>query len=240
MNRTTSITLTALLVVAMVAVPIAAASVVSSGAVQDDPEPDDGAESIEPGEQLSAAVGVQNAELEGDVSERAFGIRIATAESNETKATVVAEQFAESERRLGTLEARLAELNESRTAGELSEGRYRAEVAKTVAEMRTIERQAALAERTAVELPDGAFADRGVDRESIRTLRERAGELGGPETAAVARSIAGDDVGRSVGADRPPVGADRTPDGAPDTGSRPDDAGRPENASSSGPPRNGP
>jgi len=206
MNRTTAITLTAILAVAMVAVPIAAAGVVSSGTVQDDPGADGGTESIKPGEQFSAAIGVQNAEIDGAVSERAFGVRIATAETNETKAGVVDEQFRESQTRLEELEARLERLNESREAGDISEGRYRAEVAKTAAEMRTIERQAAIAESTAAELPAGALDAAGVDVESIRTLRDRAGDLGGPETASIARSIGGDDVGQSIGEDRAPRG----------------------------------
>jgi hypothetical protein len=197
MNRTTSIALAAILVVATVAVPLAAASVVSSGSVQDTAEA--GNESIKPGEQFTAAVGVQNAEIEGDISDRAFGVRIATAETNETKAAVVAAEVEASENRLAELENRLEALNESHEAGELSDGRYRAEVAKTTAEMRAIERRAVTAEATAVELPDGVLADRGVDVDSIRALRDRAGELGGPDTAAIARSIAGNDVGQSMG-----------------------------------------
>lgn len=214
MNRTTSITLVAILVVATVTVPLGAASIVSSGSGQDGTGADDGTESIEPGERFAAAVGVQNAEIQGDVSERAFGVRIANAETNETKATIVAEQVEASERRLAALEDRLEALNESREAGELSDGRYRAEVAKTVAEMRAVEKQAAAAERTATGLPDDVLADNGVDVESIRALRERAGELGGSDTAAIARSIAGEDVGRSIADDREPPGPnDQAPRG---------------------------
>ena len=217
MNRTTAITLTAILAVAMVAVPIAAAGVVSSGTVQDTPDGDDGTESIKPGEQFNAAVGVQNAELDGEVSERALGAKIAAAETNETKAAVVAAGFTESQTRLEALEARLERWNESREAGEITEGRYRAEVATTVAELRTVERRLAVVETTAAELPAEALDDR-VDVESIRALRDRAGELGGPETASIARSVAGDDVGQSVGDDRAPRGpsqrdANERPDG---------------------------
>ncbi|MFA9416300.1 hypothetical protein [Natrinema sp. HArc-T2] len=217
MNRTTAITLTAILAVAMVAVPIAAAGIVSSGTVQDTSDGDDGNASIKPGEQFSAAVGVQNAELDGEVSERALGAKIAAAETDETRAAVVAEGFTESQTRLEELETRLERLNESREAGEISEGRYRAEVATTVAELRTVERRLAVVETTAAELPAEALDDR-VDVESIRALRDRAGELGGPETASIARSIAGDDVGQSVSDDRAPRGpsqrdANERPDG---------------------------
>lgn len=205
MNRPTSITLIAVVLVAAVAVPLAAATVAPSG-TQNGTDDGAGNDSIAPGERFAAAVGVQNAELEGDVSERAFGVRLAGAETNETKATVVATEVNESRQRLDELESRLATLNESREAGEISEGRYRAEVATVVAEMRSIERRTAVAETAATDLPDGALTPHGVDVQSIRTLRDRAGELGGPETAEIARSIAGDDVGRSDGGDRGPGG----------------------------------
>ncbi|OAQ52906.1 hypothetical protein HTG_08750 [Natrinema mahii] len=214
MNRPTSITLVAVILVAAVAVPLAAATVAPTGGAQDGTDggaqdgTDGGAgnDSVAPGEQFAAAVGVQNAELEGDVSERAFGVRLAGAETNETKAAVIATEVNESRQRIGELESRLATLNESREAGEISEGRYRAEVATAVAEMRGIERRATAAEAAAAEVPDRALADNGVDAETIRTLRDRAGELGGPETAEIARSIAGDDVGRSTGEDPTPGG----------------------------------
>ncbi|QRV13367.1 hypothetical protein JMJ58_10280 [Haloterrigena salifodinae] len=199
MNRTTSIALAAILVVAAVAVPFAAASATSSGGAQSETDADDGTESIEPGAQFAATVGVQNAELEGNVSERAFDVRIANAESNATKAAVIAAQFNETDRRLTELEDRLEELNESREAGDLSEGRYRAEVATTVAEMRSLERRADAAETAAAGVPEPTLADHGVDVESIRRLRDRAGELGGPETAAIARSIVDSDDRSSGG-----------------------------------------
>ncbi|MFC6768585.1 hypothetical protein [Natrinema soli] len=204
MNRTISITLAAVLVVAAIAVPLAAASISSSASGQATSDSEAGNESIKPGEQFAAAVGVQNAEIEGDVSERAFGVRIANAATNESKAAVVAAQFDETEARLAKLEGRLEDLNESREAGEISEGRYRAEVATTVVEMRTLERQAATAETTAAGLPEAVLTERGIDVESIQMLRDRAGDLGGPETAEIARSIAGDDGERSLGPDRDP------------------------------------
>ncbi|WP_408956813.1 hypothetical protein [Natrinema sp. 74] len=200
MNRTTSITLAVLLVAAAVAVPLAAATVVSSEATQSDADAA-GNESIKPGAQFVAAVGVQNADISGDLSERTYSVRIANAETNETKAAIVDDRLAATSARLERLETRLEALNESRMAGEIDEGRYRAEVAMTVARIGAVERQAAALERTAAELPDRVLADRGVDLESIRSLRDRAGRLGGPETAAIARSVAGTGVDQSVGRD---------------------------------------
>ncbi|WP_312910795.1 hypothetical protein [Natronosalvus caseinilyticus] len=203
MNRRTSMALTIALFVVAVAVPFAAASVVPNGAVQEESDTEN--ESVAPGEQLSAAVGVQDADLEGDVSERAFGLELANAESDEAKAAIIAERHGADESRLEDLEGRLETLNESREAGEISEGRYRAEVAKVVAEMGSVERRAAIAANAAGELPTDVLSAQGVDVEEIRTLRERAGERGGPDTAATARSIAGEGVGQPMD--------DRSPDG---------------------------
>ncbi|WP_049924499.1 hypothetical protein [Halopiger djelfimassiliensis] len=200
MNRPTSIALVAVLVVT-VAAPLGAASPVTN---EETPTGTDETESIAPGEHLIGVVGVQNAELEGDVSERAYSARIANAERNETKAAVLDEHLAESRTRLAELEERLETLNESRESGDLGEGRYRAEVAQVVAEARAVERRIEAAETTATRLPESALADRGVDVESIRATRARVGELAGPEPAAIARSIGGEDVGRSIGAEREP------------------------------------
>ncbi|MFC6719186.1 hypothetical protein ACFQGT_02720 [Natrialbaceae archaeon GCM10025810] len=210
MNRTTSIALLAILLVALVAVPLGAASVFSNDGAQGDSETDGGNESIEPGEQFSASVGVQDAEIDGDVSERTLGAKIANAETNETKAAVIEEDHEENEARLSELETRLEALNESREDDEISEGRYRAEVARTVAELRSIERRAAIAETTAAELPEDALAEGDVDVDSIRALRERAGERSGAENAEIARGIAGDDVGRTFDG-RLPGGASDLP-----------------------------
>ncbi|QFU82385.1 hypothetical protein [Natronorubrum aibiense] len=231
MNRTTSITLAVILVVATVAVPLAAANVVPSSSVQS--ESDAGNESIAPGERFAAAVGVQNAEINGNVSERTFEARVANAASNESKAAVIVDQFNASETRQTELENRLAELNESRTAGELSEGRYQAEVATTVAEMRTVERQATAAETAAAELPEGVLEEQNVDVEAIRALRDRAGDRGGPETAAIARSIAGDDVDRATTDYRAPGGSTDRP-GESQADDRDDDSERGSTAASDG------
>lgn len=210
MNRRTTLALAAVLVVAAVAAPLGAAAAVSSPTGQSDTDTDpasapadgDGAESIAPGEHLAGVVGTQHAEIDGEVSERAYGVRIANANTDAAKAAVVDEQVAANERRLDDLEARLESLNESREAGEIGEGRYRAEVAAVAAELRAVERQLSAAERTATGLPAPVLEARGIDVDSIRTLRDRAGERGGPETAAIAREIAGN--GRALGADRAP------------------------------------
>ncbi|GAB3678233.1 hypothetical protein [Halopiger thermotolerans] len=203
-NRLTTITLATILVVAILAAPLGGATT-SSGVQESESDADGSAtDSIQPGAQFAGVVGVQQAEINGSVSERAYVAELATAESNASKAAIIDQRIATTERRLADLEARLAELNESREAGELNDGRYRAKVAATVAEIRSLERELETVESSAADVPDRVLAEQGVDRDAIRTLRERAAELDGPETAAVARSIAGDGAGRAFGPERPP------------------------------------
>lgn len=219
MTRPTPIVLVVLFLVAAAVAPIGAASAVETAGSQDEPGPANDADSIDPGERLAGVVGTRHAELEGDISERAFDVRVANVPDDDATAAVVESQVAESEARLDELEARLTTLNDSREAGEISEGRYRAEVARTTAEIRTLERQAAAIDRTAADLPRSVLAERDIDRESIQTLQNRANELDGPETADIARSVAGVDVGGPVG----PAGPDSDPGPPIDVGTGSDD-----------------
>ena len=196
------------LVAAMVVAPVAAAT-------QEDTPTDTPAEdqAVQPGEQLSGVVGVQEAEIDGEVEERTFGVQVARADSNASKARVVGEQADDVEARLAELEQRRAELREARDNGSISEGRYRAETAEVAARTATLGRLANDSEAVAEGLPEDVLAAQGVNVTAIRTLQDRAANLSGGEVAAVARSIAGDDVGRSAGADR---GAPDDVPGAPD------------------------
>ncbi|MCU4754135.1 hypothetical protein ACLI4R_15065 [Natrialbaceae archaeon A-chndr2] len=201
MNRyASSITLMIAVLVVAVAVPLAAASVISDDTVQS--ESDVAAESVAPGEQLAASVGAHNAEIEGEVSERAFGLAVANAETDEAKATLIAERVATDETRLEALETRLKELQDARDEGTISEGRYHAEVATVVAEMGSIERRAGIADSAAGSVPADVLSEQGVDTDAIESLRERAGERGGADTAETARLIVGDGVGESMSDDR--------------------------------------
>lgn len=147
---------------------------------------------IAPGEQLAGIVGVQEAELDGELDERTFGVRIANAASDDARADVVAEQLGDVEGRLSDLDQREAAIEERRADGEMTEGQYAAEMARIAAETRTAERLVNASEEEASDLPAELLEERGVNAEAIATLQDRANELGGPEVATIARSIAGD------------------------------------------------
>lgn len=205
MKRPTTIAVALILAISMVAMPLAAADV--SGSVGGQENSDDTAEENEsaaPGEQLSGVVGVQEAELDGELAERTYGISIANAATDDAKADVVGEQLEDVEERIEELEDRADELNESHEAGEISQGQYESRMAAIAAEKTTAERLANGTAATAGELDEELLEERGIDVESIQTLADRASEIGGSEVAAIAQSIAGESVGQPVDVDRKP------------------------------------
>lgn len=170
--------------------------------------------SVSPGQQLAGVVAVGEAELEGDVEERAYGIRVAQAASDDAKAEVVNRTLANVSERMNEIEERKDELEAARANGSMSEGEYRARMASVHAQTRSAERLANESNDTAAGLPEDVLRANGVNVTAIRTLQDRASELSGPEVAAIARSIAGNGVGAPMG---------QRPDGVP--GGPPADAG---------------
>lgn len=199
MRRIGTLLIALALVLAMAAVPFAASA--ANGAPSADESTAN--ESVAPGEQLAGVIGVQGAEVNSEVSDRTFGMKIAHAQSDEAKADIVGERLTEIEERLAEHESELAELEAEREAGNISEGQYRAQVATLAAEQASTERATAQANATAGALPEDILTERGINVTAIQELQANASELSGPETAAIAQSIAGDRVGAPVVDDRP-------------------------------------
>lgn len=215
MNRTTALTMVVALVVALAVMPPGAASAFTG--VQDGDEDVEDVAEVQPGEHLNGVVGVQQAEVDGEVAERTYGVKIAQAQTDEAKADVVNGTLEDVEDRLDELEDRLDELEEAREDGEITEGQYNAEVTKVVAEKRTAER---LAEGSEATVAEHNLEELGVDVEAIGELRERADELGGEEVAEIAQSIAGENVGQSIAEDREPGAPIEVPGQDRDDGDR--------------------
>ena len=203
MARSTSVFAVVLLVVgATVALPAIGAA---QPAVIDAQEstPGDGTsddasnESIAPGARFSGVVGVQQAEIDGEVESRAFGQRVAASNTDGAKAQVVADRHQQNEQRLTELEQRLEQLREARENGSMSHGEYAARTARVHAELKQVQRSANETERVAERLPAETLEANGVDPTAIRTLRENASQLSGQETAELARSIADPSVDRT-------------------------------------------
>ncbi len=203
MKRTTTIVLALLLAASMVAMPLAAADIGGAVSVQEESE-DDTDDGAAPGEQLSGVIGVQEAEFDGEVTERAYGLSVANASTDDAKADVVGEQLADVEERIDELEERSDSLNESYEAGEITQGEYEARMASVATEKTTAERLANGTAATAGELDEDLLEERDIDVDAIQTLADRAAEIGGPDVAEIGQSIAGPNVGQPVDTDREP------------------------------------
>ncbi|WP_276273384.1 hypothetical protein [Haloarcula litorea] len=190
MRRATPVLVAALLVASTLAA-VPAATMAQETTSPDTTSANASDAAVAPGAQFAGVVGVQGAELEGDVAGRAYGIRVANAATDDARAAIVDATLADVRARLDRLEQRRAALAEARANGSMSEGEYRARVARLHAEAQTADRLTARANETAGRLPAEALRANGVDPSTIRTLSRQADELTGPETAEIAREIAG-------------------------------------------------
>jgi hypothetical protein len=211
------------------------------------PGPSNGSSASAPGTRLAGAVGVQGAELGGELEARSLTHQLNRSETADSRAAVISQQAAQSRSRLTTLRAASERLEAARANGTVSEAEYRVRAAQlsaqTVAVRRVTERSATAAQ----ELPDEALRRNGVNVTTLQSLQRDAGELVGPAMSAAAREVAGPRVGSGFGPNRaggrergPPsdpggTPPDRARDGGPDTGQRPvDDPGNDTAASGGG------
>jgi hypothetical protein len=218
--RATVLLVTALVVVATGA-PLAAGSVAETSVTsttaatfdvqENDTETNESENETAPGARLAGVVNVQGAEVAGEVAERTFGHRVAAANSNASKAAVVAEQSEDLTTRLAELRERKQELLDARQNGDISLGQFRGEMAQLATEIRTVRRLSNRTTETARGLPADVLASRGVDTAALGRIQADADKLTGTEMAAIARDIAG-----------PPVNESRKPaTGGPGAGNGP-------------------
>jgi len=151
----------------------------------------DASATVEPGAMLAGVVGVQATEVDSEVDNRTYELRIAGAATDAARAEVVAERLTEAKRELADQQRTLAALRDARANGTIPEGAYRAQVATIAAQTANTERAAEQLNRTASDLPAAVRERNGINASAIERLRGEAGELSGPGTAAIARSIAG-------------------------------------------------
>lgn len=239
MTRTAALFATLAVAVALLAVPVAGAVADDSVAAAqvDGPDANETAEPPAPGARLAGVVAVHGTEVESEVQNRAFGLRVAAATSNDTRADVVAERVRALRERTATLRERRQALLEARQNGTISQARYRAEMAALAARTTALGHQLDQTEAASRGVDTDRLAERGVDAEAIDALRTDARNLTGPEVADIARSIAGRDVGGGLAdRDAPPTGR---PDGETDdavdvTLRTPTDDARPGNRTTTG------
>lgn len=196
MKRITSALLAVLVVLGTVgAFPVAAAQTDT----QEDEQTD-----MRAGDRLSAVIGVQQAEFDGEIDSRAFGLEIAAAASADAKAQIVAERLEQNRQRLADLEERKQQLQQARDSGNISEGEYQARATALAAQSANVKRAAAESDAAADTLPATVLQENGVNVTAILTLKNQASKLTGPEVAKIARTIAGPGVGdQQRGEDQP-------------------------------------
>lgn len=147
--------------------------------------------SISPGAKLAGVVSVQGAEVSGEVEHRAFGQRIAAANSNAAKAAIIAEQSQDYEARLDEIRTKQQALRAKYENGTISTGQYKAQMAKLAAEARTIQRLLDTSTEVATKIPAETLAKKGLSVDSIAELQANAKNLTGPEVAQIAIEIGG-------------------------------------------------
>lgn len=200
MNRTATTIMTGLLVIAAIG------TVPMMGVAQETTaENETGESETTAGELLTGILGVQGAELEGEVDRRTFGIKVARAASNESRADAVKENLDEIEARLAELSERKQEIEEAKANGSISNGSYNAQIAVIAAETANAQSQLNASENASAGLPVELLESKGINTSAILTLKHNASELSGPEVAAIAKTIAGPDIGKSIAGERAPV-----------------------------------
>ncbi|APE95632.1 hypothetical protein HSR6_1184 [Halodesulfurarchaeum formicicum] len=154
---------------------------------------------VAPGAQLSAIVSTQQAEIRGSVSERAFGLSVAAAHSNQSKARLVANETEQLERQLTHLRNQTEEFEQAHENGTIPEGAYYAHVSRLEAQINSMERLINQTESTSESIPEEVRQAHGINSTQLETLRSQARNMSGPETAAVARSVVGPNPGQHMG-----------------------------------------
>ena len=223
-----TVLLVAALVVLGAGVPLAAgAPTVASGSSasatpfdiqENDTQTNESENATAPGARLAGVVNVQGAEVTGEMAERAFGLRVAAANSNASKASVVAEQTEDLQSRLAELRERKQELLDAKQSGSISQSRFRAEMAGLATEISTLNQLSNRTSETARGLPADVLASKNVDTTALGRLQQNAGKLTGPEMEKIARDIAGPPSNRSRG---PPANGDGPPGNGPGVGDTP-------------------
>lgn len=199
---------------------------------------------MQPGASFAGVVGVQRAEVGNEVAQRSLDRRLAAANSNHSKAAVVANETERLDERLDELETRKERLRTAYDNGSIGRGEYQARLAGLAVEIRAVERRANTTASVAAGLSPGALGETGVDATEVRSVASRANQVGGGEVAEAATRVAGRNVGNGISdapGQRGPNGTAGPPGDSPATnnpgsdGPGVGDAG-PPNRSDTGPP----
>lgn len=173
------------------------------------------ARNVSVGAMLSGVIATQEAEIRGAIAQQAFGLRIATAETSNETAAILARSQDRLQNRLQELQAELNALTQARENGSISRVAYRVRATAITTRLETVRELGNQTLQTAHTLPTEVLEANGVNVTAIRQLRMHARNLTGPEVSAIARQIAGPPVGVPAGgndgARGPPADRERGP-----------------------------
>ncbi len=218
MRRIGTVLVVAVTVLAGVALPVVGGGVATAGVggettweQTETTDADNGTPTAAPGTRLAGSVGVQGAELGGELEARSFAHRVNRSDSNASKARVVASQANQSRTRLAALRTARQQLDAARENGTIGENEYRVRAAQLSARTAALKRVTNRTAQTARTLPAESLRQNGVNETALERLRQEADELTGPEMAAIARSLAGPGATRGNGFGPPANASERSP-----------------------------
>lgn len=170
---------------------------------------------IPPGARLAGVVGSEKAEQEAAVESRAFEKAFVEANSNGSKAAVVARSTERIEERIQVLENESARLEAEYEAGNVSNGTYQARMTSLTARITALEHQANQTSAKSKTLPAAALEARGLNQTHVESLENRTRNATNPRAAEIAQRVAGPQVGQPSG---PPEGVPGHAQGGPGNG----------------------
>ena len=186
-----------LILAAILVISILGMSTIVLGQTGDD-TPVSNDSDVAPGEHLGGAIGVQNAEIDGDLQERRFGTEIAAVATDDEAADIVGEQLDSIDAHITNLTNEQEHVKSAYESEEISKGQYNARMATIATERATVDRLTNQSHAVADGLPADVLSAHNISVERIEELRDRAADLTGPEVAEIARDIAGPGVGEGL------------------------------------------
>ncbi len=152
-----------------------------------------------PGVMLAGSIAVHQEEIQGEIEHRSFGLQVAAAATNDSKAQVLNRTQEQLQERVTEMDREMIRLNESRANGTISESQYQVRMSGLLTGSSNLERMANSTNQTAAMLPQETLEANGVNVTALEQIRTHAHNMTGPETAEMARQIAGNSVGTPMG-----------------------------------------
>lgn len=155
------------------------------------------------GSKLAGIIGAQQAEHRSTVETQAVDIALNRTDSNDTRATILADRTGQLRDRLQALQNASDRLEARYENGTISHSAYAGQITALDARIRALERQVNQTRTHSRSLPEPALVAHGLNQSELATLENRTRTVANPHAAAIAKQVAGPDVGRSMG---PPDG----------------------------------